>query len=1213
MSDAISAAALRARDAMVWRDAQAVFDRPFVVEAGAGTGKTTLLVARCLAWMLGRGWEGAEQRLSGAGADRVAAEVLSRVAALTFTEAAAAEMAKRVGDAFAELAAGRLPEWVDEAALPGSSGLRAARAAALLGALDRLLVRTIHAFCRRLLAQYALEAGLHPDFEVDADDRGCQAAAREAVEAAVAEGYGDPGDPDLIALALDGFGPPELEAALAALLASGTLPRELAADPFSPEAIRSWLEDLDARLRDFRETAGGRLEGTAKKSGRTHETLDAIAATQRVVAGGASDAASVECLSEALRKAWSDKCMARLRQWSRGDFGTSESAALGDASEGSPRSASALHRAIEHATQIRPKRLERARRVLSNLLAVGRERMRTRGEVGYMTLLRGARDLLRDHPEVRARARAELDQLLIDEFQDTDRVQCEILRWLALEGPMQQRPGLFLVGDPKQSIYGWREADLRAYEDFVSEALGPGHEPQRLAVNRRSTPAILAEVARVIEPVMHERAGVQPAFQPLVASLEREADPGSPGPARSAVEHWVSWDWDEAAGAGRRPRAAEAARIEARAVAQDLVRLRQSGEIEWRDAGVLLRARGDLETYLQALRAAGVPYAVERDRSYYRRREVIDACALVCCVLDPSDSLALLTWLRSPSVGVPDAALLPLWTRGFPARVSPLGSGDPRAVADLARLIDEASKELPNDVPGLDRISGWERGLRHAVEAVAALRASFAGDAADVFVEQLRAFTLVEVTEAARYLGAYRLANLERFFRDLRAELESEDVDLQALLRRLRSDVVTARQAEDARPPDASEDAVRVMTIHQAKGLEFRHCYLVQLHKQPGGGSTPRVFEARELGDGLEYRVCDAPTLGFTRVEAYREEVAAAEQVRTLYVAMTRARDRLVLLGNWGEQPEATAPERAVTHVELLVSRYGERPDLQEAMARARREGSDGVPAPDGVRWVFPALAAADPAADAEPALENPFPDVEALRSEAARVAADRDRAQQRMARPFRAPASGDSHSEAREEEADRRFGVSSRSRRMHPHDLEGEIGRAAGTAVHRVLEDLRLAAPPLEELARQRERLPGLIERLAPADARSAALERALVLLERLAAPPFAAKLAALRDCVIARELPVLLPAESEGAGPVGFVSGAIDLLYRDPATSELVVADYKTDRVEGEAALAERSQRYASQAAHYRRAVQEALALERAPRFELWFLDAGAVVLVG
>ena len=1210
---ASSSADLRERDKSVWARAQRVFDRPFVVEAGAGTGKTTLLVARCLAWTLGAGWERAAAQLPGAAEDRVAAEVLSRVAALTFTEAAAAEMAARVGEALATLAGGGLPKGIDAGALPEASELRVARATALLGALDRLLVRTIHAFCRRLLAQYALEAGLHPDFEVDADERACKAAAREAVEAAVGEGYGDPGDPDLLALALAGFGPPELEAALAALLGSGLAARDLAADPFAPGSIRAWLGGFDTLLRQFQEAAGGRLAGTAAKSKRTHETLGAITETARLVAGGAADVGALEVLAEALRGVWTEKVVARLREWSRGKFGVSESAALGDACANAASSAAALRSGIQHATELQPQRLERARRVLGRLLEVGRERMRVRGEVGYTALLRGARDLLRDHPAVRTRVRAELDQLFVDEFQDTDRVQCEILRWLALDGPASERPGLFLVGDPKQSIYGWREADLQAYEDFVHEALGPDHAPEPLTVNRRSTPAILAEVARVIEPVMHERAGIQPAFKTLVASEEREAEPSPPSEGRAAVEHWVSWLWDEEKGECRRPRAREAARLEAQAVARDLAALRRSGAIAWREAGVLLRARGDLEIYLQALRAAGVPYAVERDRSYYRRREVIDASALVCCVLDPTDTLALLTWLRSPSVGVPDAALLPLWARGFPAQVSALASEDPEKLAALDRSLDEALAELPADVPGLDRIAGWERGLRFALAALAVLRASFACDAADVFVEKLRSLTLIELTEAARYLGAYRLANLERFFRELRTELEAEDVDVQALLRRLRSDVVTARAAEDARPPDSAEDAVRVMTIHQAKGLEFRHCYAVQLHKQPPAAGVRRPFEARQLDGVLEYRVCAAATLGFARLAAYQDQVAAAERVRALYVAMTRARDRLVLVGDWEEGSEPTPPEQAGSHAQLLVSRRGERPDLAEAMAHARRKGADGELAADGVRWAFPALRGVTEKGPAEPREEASLPSVDSLVAEAARLAACREAASRRMARPFRASASADSHAGAREDEAEQRFAASDPIALVSPRGLEAEVAKAAGTAVHRVLEDLRLDGDLRVELARQQGRLPALLERLAPLPARPAALERARSLLDRLAQGPLAAQLARLRDVVIARELAVLLPAEPHGDGPVGFITGAIDLLYRDPATNEFVVVDYKTDRVEGEAALAERAARYAGQAAHYQRAVQEALDLPCLPRFELWFLHAGAVVPVG
>ena len=313
-----------------------------------------------------------------------------------------------------------------------------------------------------------------------------------------------------------------------------------------------------------------------------------------------------------------------------------------------------------------------------------------------------------------------------------------------------------------------------------------------------------------------------------------------------------------------------------------------------------MRTWSDLEVYLHALREAGVPYVVEGGRSYYQRREVIDASALVRCVLDPNDHLALLTWLRSPSVGVPDAALIPLWTRDFPALVSALTGPDAAGLAAPLAVIDAALADLPEEIPGLDRIGGWERSLSFAVAGIAHLRASFERDAADVFVEKLRGFSLLEVTEAARFPGAFRLANLDRFFRELRAELEAEDVDVQALLRRLRSDVDSERAIADARPEHAGEDAVQIMTIHGAKGLEFRHCYVVQLHKGAGRNRRTRARPAvKEVGGRWEYSVFDAPTPGFAAVEEHEERVAAAERVRGLYVAMTRARDRLVLLGAW--------------------------------------------------------------------------------------------------------------------------------------------------------------------------------------------------------------------------------------------------------------------------------------------------------------------------
>jgi ATP-dependent helicase/nuclease subunit A len=1219
--------ALRNADRATRERSQRVFDRPLVVEAGAGTGKTSLLVARIVAWALGEGWERAATRLAGASGELpsgrapghpsppegIAAEVFGRIAAITFTDAAAAEMARRTGSALVDIEAGKIPTGVYDWALPTAADVRRTRARALLGALDHLLVRTIHAFCRRLLAQYPLEAGLHPAFQVDADEVVRDEVVREVVEATVRAAYSDPGDPDLLALAVEGIGPARIEAALARLVAAGISPDAFEADPFVPEQITALRGGLGETLAAFQREDGGRLAATDRRSTRTHATCAAIDSTAALIdAAAPASLADLESFAGALRECWQGAARARLDDWSRGKFNKGERDVLGDDAGALSRRAADLAILVVHVCDLAPERLERARLSLRPLLARAMEEMRLRGAATYDTLLRDARDLLRDHPDVRERVRGEIEQLLVDEFQDTDPLQCDIIRWIALEGPDAERPGFFLVGDPKQSIFGWRKADLGAYDHFVEEVLGASAEPDRLSVNFRSLPAVLDEVERTIAPVMEKEKGLQPAFQRLIPCAERAAA-AAPGPA---VEHWVSWAWDRDAAQPEFPNAVRAAKLEAETLARDLRARHDQGEFLWREVGVLFRSTGDLEIYLRELRSAAIPYAVERDRSYYRRREIIEASALLRCVLDRNDHLALLTWLRSASVGVPDAALLPLWIREFPRRVTALHGADPGAMGSLGEMIDAVAADLPDDVPGIDRVRGWEESLRQALAAIGVLRASFEEDPVDVFVEKLRTLSLVEVTEAARFLGAFRVANLDRFFCDLLAELETGG-DQETLLRRLRSGVAMAREAEEARPSEAADDAVRVMTIHKAKGLGFKHTYVVQLHKQSGRGSRDGEETFVEEWDGrFEYRLFGAPTLGFHAVERQRARVAAAERVRSLYVAMTRAEDRLVLMGNWKSAAPSVEPEAARTHLDLVTSRRPGIPDLAAHMGRlASGDGGAVVDDADG-RWVFPALGAAASEPSAIPLAPVELPSAEVLRAAGEALRARRAAARERARRPWNTAAAADSHADAREEQTIRRFGdgppAAFRAPDSRPRERSHEAARAAGTAVHRILEGFDLAADPEKELARQQRRLPDLVGALVGEGERAAALQRAEEVVAELRRGRLLSKLCGLAEHVVSRELPVLLPPAAEERRAVAFVAGSIDLCYRDPETAEWVVADYKTDRVVSDADVAERVALYTDQGRSYQRALREAFGLQSDPRFELWFLDADRVEVV-
>jgi ATP-dependent helicase/nuclease subunit A len=1192
--------------------AQTEFRASVILEAGAGTGKTTALVARIVVWLLGDGWlRAASQLPQGTSADeasrdaRVAARAVSRVVAITFTEAAAAEMATRVGQALHRIAQEQaLPEGVEPSLLPPAAE-RARRAAALDEVLDQLVVRTIHAFCRRLLAAHPLEAGVHPHFEVDAELTTRDEVVRECVEAAFREAYGAPDAPVFLELARRGKGPAELEQALGTLVEAGVSPEALGEDPFAPARIRSFKHCLAEAIERFRRADNGRLG--LSRGAKSRAVVDLLEKTlARVSALGSGQAIDLEGFVAWAGQVWPE-VLERMVRWGQasGGFNQSEQDALGSDQAAVRSAAQALVPLLRHLTALDLPLFDAARRALHPLLCAAHREMRARGAVTYSALLRGARDLLVNHPEVAANVRMGIDQLLVDEFQDTDQLQCDVIREVALEGEAWDRPGLFLVGDPKQSIFGWRSADLGAYDGFVDEVKACGGTVRRLCVNYRSTPPILGEVDRVIEPLMKECRGVQPRFQRLVSSAKRSTLPIETG-RFAPVEHWVPVAFDRVLRSPCKTSAHDAREIEAQALARDLVELHHGHGVAWPRIGVLLRSLVEVDVYLDALRAAGVPYDVAADRSYYQRREIIEAAALVRCVLDPFDHLALLCHLRSASVGVPDAALIPLWTRGFPALLSALDGTCERALERVIGCIAEAAAATPDDVPGIERIPGWEVSLQAAVTQLGALRACFENEPVDVFVRRLRALTLIEATESARTLGRYRVANLDRFFRKLASRL-AEQGDRAVVLRALRSDLAGRREIDDGSSSPAQLDAVSILSIHRAKGLDFDHVYLMDLHK-----GAPRGFEEKTetvFHDGRsELCLLGAPSLGFHAVFAEREIREAAERVRTLYVAMTRARERLVLAGL---RSPFTASATEKSHATLLESRAGEAVDLS-ALAREAAAGSSGFVDVSNVRWVFPQLVA-----DAGPASEGTRPELDAvfnasaILSQSEQLEAGRVAAARYMLRPLRGAASEQAH-EALREGFERGEGAEPESTASALPRAEDALPRAVGTAVHRALEQMDFNAEPAQELERLEPVMRAALSGVVAAGLYETTLARARELLRRFAAGPLHARLRACADRIVARELPLLLPAMDRERGPVGFVAGAVDLVYRDPDTHELVVADYKTDDVSLPEDRSARVRAYSEQGRVYVHAVSEALALLCSPRFELWFLGVGQIETV-
>ncbi|MED5262808.1 MAG: UvrD-helicase domain-containing protein [Myxococcota bacterium] len=1212
---------LRRDDARARERAQSVFDRPFILEAGAGTGKTTTLVARILAWCLGPGWRLAEERFNAADAEkglsdrevreRIAGDVHTRFAALTFTEAAAAEMSTRVGRGLADLVEGNPVQGLREDLLGLGAGERQTRARALVETLDRLAVSTIHAWCRRLLARYALECGWHPGFDVDADGRLEEAVLRERVDAALREAYREGVGSDLFELAVAGHGPAAIQEAVSGLVHAGVDGDRLSQPVFSPERVASVLEPMRELLEDLDRAIGPRLDEVGGGAKVTRDTRVAVSvgidridtfAVEDLEAGSA--AAMLEAWIEVFGEVFDETAIKRLAKWGKGGFNDTEKEAFGEQADTVAHAARAAAEALRGIVDCRPVAFERARRALVPLVAEVCEEMRAQGVASFDWLLIQARNLLRDRPDVRSRVRREIDQLLVDEFQDTSALQCEIVRFLALEGGAENRPSLFLVGDPKQSIYGWRQADLRAYDAFVAEVKAAGGEGALLTVNYRSVPGILEEVAKVIEPVMHEQEGMQPRFAPLVVAPRFEADDSGEAEAVVPVEYWLSWRRDPASGEFESGLYADpVVHLEAGFLAADLRRQHDECGAAWSDMAILLRGATSLDRILEALRIQGVPYAVERDRNYYRRREVIDAAGLVRAVIDPHDSVALVTLLRSSAVGVPDAAWLPLWRRNFPERWSVLHAARPEVLVELHSMVRDVAAEvasLEGEIDGLDRVRGWEANLGSLLETVAVLRQSYERDAADVFIERLRALTLFEVVESGRYLGSYRSANLERFFREFVAEWV-QGADPQSILKRLRSDVSEGRDAEEAPPQGAGIDAVRIMTIHKAKGLDFEHVYVAQLSKESGSNQRDPV-EVLGAPDALEFAFLEGTTLGLGRERNRATEVEQLERVRLLYVAMTRAKRRLVLVGAWPEQPSPPPARDAKSPMDLLQSRAGLPADLRGWMEGAEVGAAGLFRDGDGVRWVLPNPAGEgigvlpEDRSELAPGMEGAewLPMAERLRGE-------RRDAERRMGRFFGASVTSGGRRQMSESRA---AGVDEAS---GSNTVSPTAAAAAGVAVHRALEEFRFDEDPRAELQRQRERLPLWLSSLEHPDEREEAMARAEGVLDRFGAGPLFERFVALGPRVVARELDVWLPPGSSDDGVVAYRSGAVDLLCREPGGGWLVI-DFKSDDVAGDA-VSERSRQYDFQGRSYAAAVQEALGLDAPPRFELWFLAAGVV----
>jgi ATP-dependent helicase/nuclease subunit A len=497
--------------------------------------------------------------------------------------------------------------------------------------------------------------------------------------------------------------------------------------------------------------------------------------------------------------------------------------------------------------------------------------------MGFDDLLRGARDLLTHHPDVRQELKARFGAVLVDEFQDTDPLQGEMILFLSEQAESRASQWkdvilavgkLFIVGDPKQSIYRFRGADIRAYEAFVSLVVNQGGRKCDLQTSFRTHERIVEPVNRLFSDLMQEDPGLQAAYLPLLprpggsdggevelALVENGGEHGgeetvSVSSAQTAEARWIArWIVDHCGpeGAGR----------------------------PWRlgDVALLFRSSSPLTTYMEALKAAKIPYLVESDRTFFGTPEVMDFLNVLRVIDDPGDRVSMLGLLRSPLVLLEDRDLMALAAAG---------------ALDFRR----------DPPPGLPE--GARNRLRVFYDRLARLRAAARGDTLPEAAARILGETLLLPSAAAFYHGEQSVANLLKVGR-LAAEAHRDRGDtLGAFARRLSEAV--GRGVEEGESPLGEErvDAVRLSTIHKAKGLEYKVVLLPNLAASVQNGDRRPVALRRDWSEGkvgrrfIERQCPDAAMAFLEADEIQREE---REAIRLFYVAATRAREHVVLVG----------------------------------------------------------------------------------------------------------------------------------------------------------------------------------------------------------------------------------------------------------------------------------------------------------------------------
>ncbi len=821
------------------------------LSSGAGCGKTTVLTDRFV---------NALERQ----------QPLSSLAAVTFTEKAAAEMRERIRSECRR----RITQ----------GGAEAKRWRILLRGLEAARIGTFHGFCLEILRRFPVQAGLPPGFGV-LDNEVAPTLRDEALRVCFQRWLSDQQD-DLITLATE-LGINAVFDGLRSLLDGRALADSTQWANFGPEDLVEtwetiWLrEERPALLLDFVRKARPCLDllGSIRCEHSVGEERRIVLINEIPLIVEATDPLmSLEVIQEHAKVQGGGGS----RHWPSVDLYGQVKCFYGELRDSAKKTAALLHWDRDETLRSAELGVRFARLAAEATSEFGRIKERLE-VVDFDDQLLRARDLLQWPDGPVAKLQGELQLLLIDEFQDTDPVQGAIVQAIAGQG--LETVQLFLVGDSKQSIYRFRGARPRIFDEFRSELPTEG----RLALtgNFRSVPGILHFVNALFQELYEDPSEALRARPDLESATDVATNP--------SVEFLWASEPSAPKDSRSKPKVYERRRLEAQWLARLVAtRLEQGWDIfdprlkATRRAGpsdiaFLFRALTSVSAYEQALADEGLDYHTIEGSAFFAQQEVLDVVNLLAAIEDPLDPIALAGSLRSPFFGVSDEGLFWLTNARIDDRPGDLFRNlrQSEQITELSRR-DRRRSERAREL--LDR---W-RGLKDRIP-IALLMNQFLDESG------------FEAALVADYLGDRKRANVRKLLR-LAGQYDRSGLPLADYAARLRTDLRQLTREDQAATNTEQGDAIRIMTIHKAKGLEFPIVVVPDLDRQSWMPSKPVTLHERfgpivrpePLIDQSEDR--DSPKgLGGRLLQSSESREDRDESIRVFYVATTRAISHLIL------------------------------------------------------------------------------------------------------------------------------------------------------------------------------------------------------------------------------------------------------------------------------------------------------------------------------